>query len=234
MPRLNIPPTRSNLLRMKQELQFIREGYQILDRKREILTTELIHLAHDGEVLQKQVWEKLAFAYHILELAKLTMGQEHVEWAALAVNKTVDVQLKLRSVMGVPIPTVEAYGGPPEIPYSPGDTTARLDEAGVAFNQVLSLIPELAELETSIWRLALELRKTQRRVNALQHIFIPNYEETIAFIQSELEEREREETFRLKRLKTKASRPSFEPPHDYEQPYRDIEAGEALSEEFSI
>ena len=235
MARLNIPPTRSNLLRMKQELQFIREGYQILDRKREILTTELIHLAHDGEVLQKKVWELLAFAYHILDLARLTMGQEHVEWAALAVNKTVEVQLKLRSVMGVPIPTVDAHGGPPEIPYSPGDTTARLDEAGVAFHQVLSLMPELAELETSIWRLALELRKTQRRVNALQHIFIPNYEETIAFIQSELEEREREEVFRLKRLKTKARQPAIGPQQrEYEQPYRDIEAGEAMSEEFGV
>lgn len=235
MSRLNIPPTRSNLLRMKQELQFIREGYQILDRKREILTTELIHLAHDGEALQKQVWEQLAKAYHILGLAKLTMGQEHVEWAALAVNKTVDVQLKLRSVMGVPIPTVDAHGGPPGIPYSPGDTTARLDEASVAFNQVLSLIPELAELETSIWRLALELRKTQRRVNALQHIFIPNYEETIAFIQSELEEREREEVFRLKRLKTKTTDSAIGPPlRENEQPYPDIEPGEALSEEFGV
>jgi V/A-type H+-transporting ATPase subunit D len=233
MPRLNIPPTRSNLLRIKQELQFVREGYQILDRKREILATELIHLAHDGEVLQKQVWELLAAAYRTLELARLTMGQEHVEWAALAVNKTVDVQLKLRSVMGVPVPTVEAHGGPPEIPYSPGDTTARLDEAGVAFNKVLSLIPELAELETSIWRLALELRKTQRRVNALQYIFMPDYEATVLFIQSELEEREREEIFRLKRLKTKAAQPTIGPPmREYEQPNRDIVAGESLSDEF--
>jgi V/A-type H+-transporting ATPase subunit D len=233
MARLNIPPTRSNLLRMKQELQFAREGYQILDRKREVLTTELIHLAHDGEVLQKQVWALLAEAYHVLELARLTMGQEHVEWAALAVNKTVEVQLKLRGVMGVPIPTVEASGGPPEMPYSPGDTTARLDEASVAFSKVLGLIPVLAELETSVWRLAVELRKTQRRVNALQHIFIPNYEETVAFIQSALEEREREEIFRLKLLKIKTARPTVGPPlREYEQPNRDIVAGESLSEEF--
>jgi V/A-type H+-transporting ATPase subunit D len=233
MPRLNIPPTRSNLLRMKQELQFAREGYQILDRKREVLTTELIHLAHDGEILQRQFWELLAAAYRILELAKLTMGQEHVEWAALAVNKTVDVQIKLRGVMGVSIPTVEAHGGPLEIPYSPGDTTAGLDEARVAFDKVLSLTPELAELETSIWRLAVELRKTQRRVNALQHIFIPNYEETVVFIQSELEEREREEIFRLKSLKTKTTRPTIGPAQrEYEQPNRDIVAGESISDEF--
>jgi V/A-type H+-transporting ATPase subunit D len=233
MTKLNIPPTRSNLLRVKQDLQFAREGYQILDRKREVLTTELIHLAHDGEVLQKKVWDLLATAYKVLGLARLTMGQEHVEWAALAVNETVDVHLKLRSVMGVPIPTVEAQGGPPKMPYSLGDTTAQLDEAYNAFNEVIKLIPELAELETSIWRLAVELRKTQRRVNALQHIFIPNYEETVSFIQSALEEREREEIFRLKLLKARASDETIGPKlREYDQPERDIFVGESISEEF--
>ncbi len=206
MARINLPPTRSNLLHLKQELQFARQGYEILDRKRQVLTTELFHLAHDAETLQGQVWKQLAIAYEALVRAKMTMGQEHVEWAALAMNKTVEVQLRYRGVMGVPIPLVEASGGPPEMPYSLGNTTAALDEASAAFRQVLSRIPELAELETSVWRLAGELRKTQRRVNALQHIFIPNYEETIAFIVNSLEEHEREETFRLKRLKTRTAK----------------------------
>ena len=206
MARINLPPTRSNLLHLKQELQFARQGYEILDRKREVLTSELFHMAHDAEALQQQVWKQLANAYEALIRAKMTMGQEHVEWAALAMHKTVEVQLRSRGVMGVPIPLVEASGGPPEMPYSPGNTTAALDEASAAFRQVLSRIPELAELETSVWRLAVELRKTQRRVNALQHIFIPNYEETIAFIVNSLEEHEREETFRLKRLKTRTAR----------------------------
>jgi len=244
MPRVNVPPTRSNLLRIKQDLEFAREGYEILDRKREVLTSELIHLAHDAEVLQEQVWTLVAAAYQALAQARLTMGQEHVEWAALAVNKTVDVQLKFRGVMGVPIPLVEARGGPPEMPYSLGDTTAALDEASVAFREVLSHVPDLAELVTSVWRLAGELRKTQRRVNALQHIFIPEYEETVAFIESALEEREREETFRLKRLKARTARPTVGPPtREYEQPtrdiaggkspiYRDIAGGEPRSDEF--
>ncbi|MGD8517635.1 MAG: V-type ATP synthase subunit D, partial [Anaerolineae bacterium] len=79
MARINIPPTRSNLLHMKQELQFAREGFEILDRKREVLSTELVHIAHDAEVLQEQVWKLLAAAYEALEQAKLTMGREHVE-----------------------------------------------------------------------------------------------------------------------------------------------------------
>jgi V/A-type H+-transporting ATPase subunit D len=77
-----------------------------------------------------------------------------------------------------------------------------LDEAAAAFRRVLAEMPTLAETVTTAWRIARELQKTQRRVNALQHIFIPQYEDTITFIESELEEREREETFRLKRLKS--------------------------------
>lgn len=218
MAKINIPPTRSNLLRMKQELQFAHEGYEILDRKREVLTTELIRMAHDAQVLQEEVWKLVAEAYSALEQAKLTMGQEQVERTSLAMNKTVDVHLKFRGVMGVPIPMVEAKGGPPEMPYSLGDTRATLDQASSAFRRVLSRVPELSELVTSVWRLAGELRKTQRRVNALQHIFIPEYEETVLFIKSALEEREREETFRLKWLKTKMVKADKNAPErDYAQ-----------------
>ena len=85
--------------------------------------------------------------------------------------------------------------------YSLGDTAVTLDEASTLFREVLSRLPELSRLVTSVWRLAIELRKTQRRVNALQYIFIPDYEATITYIQSSLEEREREEMFRLKLLK---------------------------------
>lgn len=206
MARINIPPTRSNLLQMKKELQFAREGYEILDRKRVVLTSELIRVAHEAEQLEREVWEQLEIAYRALEQAKLTMGEENIAWAALAVSTTVNVQLKLRGVMGVPIPDIESQGSPLEATYSLADTPASLDEASAAFREVLKRIPELSELVTSVWRLAGELRKTQRRVKALQYIFIPEYEETVLFIKGALEEREREETFRLKWLKTKMTK----------------------------
>ncbi len=218
MARINIPPTRSNLLRIKHELQFARNGYDILNRKREVLTTELINVSHSAQELQDKVWKKLAEAYQALEKAKLTMGRERVEWAALSVNKTVEVQVKFRGVMGVPVPLVDAQGEPPAMAYSLGDTTAALDEASVAFQEVLKQLPELSELIASVWRLAGELRKTQRRVNALQYIFIPNYIETRNFIEASLEERDRQETFKLKLLKNKKANPEINPPtldYDY-------------------
>ncbi len=206
MAILNVAPTRSNLIRIKKELQFAREGYEILDRKREVLTTELVRVAHEADVLQKEVWKILERAYRALEKAQLTLGSNRVEWAALAANKTVDVHLKLRGIMGVAIPVIEARGEPEKMLYSLSGTNAALDEASAAFREVLMKTPQLSMLVTTVWRLAGELRKTQRRVNALQHIFIPAYEETVTFIVSSLEEREREETFRLKWLKTKMAK----------------------------
>jgi V/A-type H+/Na+-transporting ATPase subunit D len=206
MPAVSVAPTRSNLIRVKKDLQFAREGYEILDRKREALTNELVRVAKEADTLQKEVWGQLQRAYDAMEKARLVMGSDHVEWAALAVNKTVDVHLRLRGIMGVAIPQIEARGEPPKLLYSPGDTAAVLDEATTAFREVLLDIPQLAMLTAAVWRLANELKKTQRRVNALQHIFIPNYEATVLFIVSSLEEREREEIFRLKWLKTKMNR----------------------------
>ncbi|HXF85367.1 MAG TPA: V-type ATP synthase subunit D [Anaerolineales bacterium] len=211
MPTINIAPTRTNLIRLKKELRFAREGYEILDRKREVLTTELVRVAKEADALQKEVWKLLETAYEAMEKARLVMGSDHVEWAALAANKTVDVHIKLRGIMGVTIPVIEARGEPQKMLYSPGDTAAALDEASAAFREVLIRIPQLSMLTTTVWRLAGELRKTQRRVNALKYIFIPQYEATVAFIVSSLDEREREETFRLKWLKSKLSKEKASP-----------------------
>jgi V/A-type H+-transporting ATPase subunit D len=228
-----IAPTRSNLLRIREALKLAREGHEILDKKREVLTTELMHVAHDATALEERVWELLDAAYRALEMARLSTGRERLEWAALSVNETVEVEVRPHSVMGVVIPTVEAHGAPPEMSYGLGNTTVALDEAAARFRRVLAEIPELSETMTTVWRLARELQKTQRRVNALQYIFIPQYEETIAFIESALEEREREATFRLKRIKSRGVGPAVGPSRrEYEQPYRDIGGGKPTSREF--
>ena len=231
MPQ-QIAPTRSNLFRIRQALKLAREGHEILDKKREVLMSELIQHAHDATTQQAQVWQKLDDAYRALTEARLSMGQERLEWTALAVNKSVEVEIRLRSIMGVVIPSVGALANPGH-PYGLGDTTVALDEAATRFREVLAEIPRLSEMLTTTWRLTRELQKTQRRVNALQYIFIPEYEATVAFIESALEEREREETFRLKRLKSKSTTARVGPKtREYQQPYRDIGGGKPTSYEF--
>lgn len=202
----NVAPTRTNLIRVKKELKFAREGHKILDRKREALIAELMRVAKDADALQREVWQLLETAYEALAKARLTLGSDKVEWAALAASKTVDFRLRMRSIMGVAIPSVEGEGELPERLYSLSGGNAALDEAASAFREVMKKAPQLSMLSTMVWRLAYELRKTQRRVNALQHIFIPEYEHTLLFIVGALEEREREETFRLKLLKTKMTK----------------------------
>ena len=233
MAHLRVAPTRSNLFRIRDALKLAREGHEILDKKREVLTTELMHLAHDAVEQQNAVWGRLAEAYRTLESARLSMGRERLEWAALSVNKTIEVSILPRSIMGVVIPSVESHGAPPAMPYGLGNTTVALDEAAARYREVLTEIPDLAETMTSVWRLALELQKTQRRVNALEYIFIPQYEETITFIESSLEEKEREETFRMKRIKSKTSKASVGPDtREYVQPFRDIGGGKSTSHDF--
>lgn len=203
MVQLNIPPTRSNLLQMRTKLAFAREGFGILDKKREVLTVELLKVVSEAEALQKLVHGMLDYAYKALELARLSMGQERVEWAALAVTHSIDVEIINRGMMGVPIPHIESSGEPPIISYSLGDTSLALDESNDAFRKVLGEIPRLTESVASVRRLARELKKTQRRVHALEKVFIPQYESTIKFIEQTLEEQDREEIFRLKWMKKK-------------------------------
>jgi len=206
MAPLNIAPTRSNLLQMRTKLSFAREGYSILDKKREVLTGELLRIAGEAETLHQQAQSLIETAYGALKLARLSMGQERIEWAAMAVTHSVEINILERGMMGVPIPKVIAYGEPPAISYSLGDTSVALDESNKAFEKVLQIIPRLSELSVSVWRLTRELIKTQRRVHALEKVFIPQYEETILFIENTLEEQDREEIFTLKWLKSHQSK----------------------------
>ena len=205
MSRMNIAPTRSNLLHIRESLQLACEGHDILNKKREVLMAALLRVSHEAAEAQQAVQSHLERAYRTLEMAQLSMGRERLEWTALSVNETVEINIVPHSIMGVVVPSITAQGGPPRTPYGLGETTVPVDEAAAAFREVLLEIPRLSELVTRVWRLARELQKTQRRVNALEHIFIPRYEATIDYIERVLEEREREEIFSLKLLKSRSA-----------------------------
>ena len=179
------------------------EGYDLLEQKREVLLMELMQIVHDLRELEEQVAEKSAAAFNALESALLSMGEESVRWAALSVLGERDIGLLHRSVMGVPIVTVqgakEAAAG---LQASLESTEPPLDETRQRFEELMSIIYEWSEVEISVWRLAAEIRKTQRRVNALENIFIPQYEQTVKAIEEILEESDREEFIRKKKVKS--------------------------------
>jgi V/A-type H+-transporting ATPase subunit D len=201
MARHEVAPTRTNLLNLRRDLEFAHEGYELLEQKREILVVELRGLTARAVEAQRQVDEELTRAFAALREAQLANGNSGISFAARAVNVTTDISLRERRIMGVGIPNV-SVGIKDNVPYyGPLATSVWTDEAVVRFKKAVGAIGRLAEARISLVRLAREIQKTIRRVNALEKIFIPDYEETVAYIQDSLEEADREAFFILKLVK---------------------------------
>jgi V/A-type H+-transporting ATPase subunit D len=199
MTRVKLSPTRSNLLLVRQRLALARQGHRLLESKRDVLMIEIMRLIEDAERVQAEAQTRFERAYEAIEEARVAEGTERLRRFALAKPHGIELRITPRSVMGVPVPSV-SYQVPPRRPlFGFGNSSVHLDQAELAWGDVLELMGELAEKVTTVWRLALELRRTQRRVNALENVFIPNYEETLAYIEDTLEEKDREELFRAKR-----------------------------------
>lgn len=206
MARLPVPATKSNLLRLSDELGFAREGRDLLDEKREILIMEIMGMLEDAHRKRLTMEKELAEAYKALAVAKVLMGTESMRRASLGIQAEALVDIWDRSVMGVVVPVVQVKWNKFDKPrYGFAGTTLALDDMTQRFSHCLELLVELAEIETTLWRLATELKKVQRRFNALDNLLIPQYDETVKYIQYTLEEKEREILFQLKRVKEKIS-----------------------------
>ncbi len=201
MAKLNVAPTKSNYLSLGRQLEFAREGYDLLEQKRQILIFELMSRLGRARDAERRVAEALARAFAPLADTILEMGGEGVDRAALAVRGEHEVEVSETSLMGIRLPMVTVQSTPPDIQFGFTDTSAHADRTMVRFTEVLPLLGELAELENAVLRLARELKKTQRRVNALSKVFIPDYSDTIEYITSNLEERERESFVIMKMIK---------------------------------
>ncbi len=197
----NTFPTKGNLILAKNSLALSEQGYDLMDKKRNILIRELMELIEQATDIQKEIDETFTSAYLALQKANIQMGIHEVE--ALSQNVPVEnsITIKRRSVMGTEIPKVE-YSGETLKPHYPFfGTKMSLDEACEKFQKVKELTIRLAQIETSAYRLAYNIKKTQKRANALQNITIPKYKTLVASIQGALEEKEREEFTRLKVIK---------------------------------
>jgi V/A-type H+-transporting ATPase subunit D len=188
---------------MKQELQFAELGYELLDQKRNILVIELLGLVDQADDAQQQADEALAEAHRALRRAVLSMGKLKTARLAGAVNIEADVELSQRRVMGVRLPVVETSFADHAPYYSTYRTTFRVDETVARFREALELMGRLAELKVSIMRLAREVKKTIRKVNALEKIAIPELTETVKIIQERLEENERDMFVLMKMVKSR-------------------------------
>ncbi|MBN1881523.1 MAG: V-type ATP synthase subunit D [Deltaproteobacteria bacterium] len=201
--KLNVSPTKSNLIKIKEDLDFARNGYELLDQKREILVMEVMQMIEDVRRARKNTEEQLEKAYRAFKQALMNMGVNRVKAVAMAVSPDISVSFTERSIMGVVVPIIDITTREKKPYYSPSGTTAALDEAVTLFRTALRQLTQLSEVEVAVWRLAMELKKTQRRVNALENIFIPQYEETARFLDDNLAEKEREAFFQMKRVKAK-------------------------------
>ena len=203
MSRYKIAPTKTNLFKMKHERDFMEEGYSLLKQKREILIGELMSLTGAVTRAQRECDEALVKAYSCLSKAAVVMGRVKIESAVGAVNFNADIVLGRRKVIGVDVPlvTVEFKDNPPY--YGLHNTSAALDESVARFKDVLRLMGNYAQLKVTVLRIAAELAKTVRRVNALEKIYLPDCNDTIKYITESLEEQEREAFFTLKMVKAR-------------------------------
>lgn len=185
----------------KNSLALSRQGYDLMDKKRNILIRELMELIDQATDIQKEIDETFTSAYQALQKANIQMGIHEVELLSSRIPVEDSIVIKRRSVMGTEIPKVEYHRQELQPAYPFYGTKMSLDQACERFQKVKELTIRLAQIETSAYRLAYNIKKTQKRANALQNITIPKYESLVQSIQSALEEKEREEFTRLKVIK---------------------------------
>ncbi len=199
-------PTKGNLINTKKSLLLAKLGYELLDRKRNILIREMMMLIDKAKSLRGSIEDTYKEAYSALQKANITLGV--ISNIAQSVPIENGISISYRSVMGVEIPEIKLDERPPEMCYGFSQTNSQLDIAYIAFDKVKKMTVVLAEVENSIYRLAIGIKKTQSRANALKNIIIPRYENIVRFISNSLEEKEREDFSRLKVIKSQKQKNS--------------------------
>ena len=194
-------PTKGNLMLAKNSLVLARQGYDLMDKKRNILLKELMSLINEAKDIQEQIDTTFTRAYTCLQRANIDMGISKVQELAFTVPIEESIVIQTRSIMGTEIPHVKYDSKQNKLTYSFGSTGESIDIAREAFREVKELTMKLSTVENSAYRLAANIKKTQKRANALKNITIPMYTNLVYTINNALEEKEREEFTRLKVIK---------------------------------
>ena len=205
MPQ-EVKPTRSELLKLKKQIKLAKSGYSLLKKKRDGLILEFFEILKKAKTLRQELVEEYKIALEKINIARTLEGDLKVKSIAMAIKDIPDVKLTAKNIMGVKVPKIESSEIKKEFMergygvYS----SSYIDEAASAYEKVVEKIILAAEVETSMRKLLSEIEKTKRRVNGLEFVVIPSLDKTKSFITLRLEEMERENTFRMKRIKAKA------------------------------
>lgn len=194
-------PTKGNLIQAKNSLSLANQGHELMDKKRNILIRELMNLIDEAKSIQTEIDETFTRAYQALQKANIEMGSNYVEELSHSVPLEESIRIKTRSIMGTEIPLVEYEPDSGKPTYAFLSTRESIDRAKRNFGRVKELTLRLSMVENAAYRLAVNIRKTQKRANALKNITIPLYTERVRDISNALEEKEREEFTRLKVIK---------------------------------
>ncbi|MBD3305588.1 V-type ATP synthase subunit D [candidate division KSB3 bacterium] len=199
--------TRMNLLRKKDQIALAEQGLEALKNKRDALFQEFLSLVKDLAAFRDTLEHSSREAVNALILASALDGRQQLQSLALASKRDVTIQIEEKSLWGVVVPEVEKVSYARsflERGVSPTGTTSRIDEVAEGFERIVDLVIEMAPTEIQLKRLGQEIQKTTRRIHTLEQQLIPSLEQEVRAIQHTLEEREREDVFRLKRLKKKS------------------------------
>ena len=197
----NTFPTKGNLILAKNSLALASQGYELMDKKRNILLRELMGLIDQAKDIQSEIDSTFREAYQALQKANIELGIHYVQDIAASVPLEQSIRIKTRSIMGTEIPLVQSQSDWPNLTYAFYSSSEALDQARMNFEKVKELTIKLSMVENSAYRLASSIRKTQKRANALKNITIPTYQNLVTTISNALEEKDREEFTRLKVIK---------------------------------
>ena len=198
-------PTKANLFREQKDLKFAKEGAELLHQKRDVLVMELMNIVSGFSDTEEQLQQMLGKCFDEFLSASIGTGDDIVQRALSVHQPDLELDIVERSVMGISLAEISISSS--EELDDPGmlGTTVPLDNTIRDLRDILNILAEHIETVTSLWRLAVEIEKTQKRINALENIFIPEAETNIKWIKSVMEENEREELFRRKRLKSESA-----------------------------
>jgi len=200
----DVKPTRSEELRLKDRIDLAENGHSILEQKRDGLIHEFMKVVNDAKDVNQELADLYSQARLKLLLTEVYDGEEALRTNSLTVENGSKVEMESQNIMGVEVPEIESIKvsrGIEERNYGLSTSSSRVDATADKFEELLEKIVDAAETQTKIIRLLNEIEKTKRRVNALEHKIIPEMETGLDKVSQLLEEREREETFRMKKIK---------------------------------